>query len=116
MVNDSIPLWIKNMMRQNPAKARYYLQKIVATPKWADCAKMALIEGEVRRRRQRGEPVVCDHVVPLISDYACGLHCEDNLQVITEAENLKKSNKVWPDCWWEQQEMNLGGQLQLPFK
>ena len=38
-----------------------------------------------------------DHIVPVSSPLVCGLHCEDNLQVITEAENKKKNNLIWPD-------------------
>jgi len=35
-----------------------------------------------------------DHIVPLISDFVCGLNTSDNLQVITAEENRRKSNKV----------------------
>jgi len=33
-----------------------------------------------------------DHIVPLVNDFVCGLHCEDNLDVITASDNRKKSN------------------------
>jgi len=35
-----------------------------------------------------------DHIVPLQSNVACGLHCEDNLRVITAEENLRKGNTL----------------------
>lgn len=42
-----------------------------------------------------------DHIVPLISKNVCGLHTEDNLQLLLPTENRKKKNSWWPDMFVE---------------
>lgn len=68
------------------------------TPGWANLRAVGKIYGRMRRlNRQAGYiKYVVDHIVPLHSDLVCGLHCEDNLQVITKVENDSKQNTFWP--------------------
>lgn len=34
-----------------------------------------------------------DHIIPLIHEKVCGLHCPNNLQLLTKSENSSKGNK-----------------------
>ena len=69
-----------------------------ATPPWVtaeqkrEMRELYLIAQ--RMTKTTGERYVVDHIVPLISDEVCGLHVPWNLRVITQEENLKKSNKL----------------------
>ena len=69
-----------------------------ATPLWAN----QFIIGEAYHlAKLRGK--VCggkwhvDHIVPMNSKIVCGLHVEHNLRVIPGAENIRKSNRHWPN-------------------
>ena len=44
--------------------------------------------------KMTGERYVVDHIIPLLNDSVCGLHVPWNLRVMTQEENLKKSNKL----------------------
>lgn len=75
-----------------------YARKRSATPKWANIEAMtAFYEQAQLFTNLTGIKYQVDHVIPLQSPYVCGLHCEDNLAVITADENVKKGNRWWPD-------------------
>lgn len=69
-----------------------------ATPKWLTRAQKSQIRHiyqiAITMSQTTGEQYVVDHIVPLRSDEVCGLHVPWNLRVITQEENLKKSNKL----------------------
>jgi 5-methylcytosine-specific restriction endonuclease McrA len=68
-----------------------------ATPKWLTPAeRLQMRELYVQARKLTEltrERYVVDHIVPLRGGSVCGLHVPWNLRVITQEENLKKSNK-----------------------
>lgn len=69
-----------------------------ATPKWLTPQQKTeirqLYQIAITMSKTTGERYVVDHIVPLLSDEVCGLHVPWNLRVITQEENLKKSNKL----------------------
>lgn len=69
-----------------------------ATPKWLSRKQRSeirqLYQIAITMTQTTGEQYVVDHIVPLRSDEVCGLHVPWNLRVITQEENLKKSNKL----------------------
>lgn len=68
-----------------------------ATPPWANRSEIKKFYSEAKRlEKKTGIPHHVDHIYPLSSPYLCGLHVETNLQILTEEENAKKSNRVWP--------------------
>lgn len=82
--------------------ARYRASKLRATPLWAKtefeefCIE-EIYKLSVIRTNSTGIRHSVDHIVPLNSKIVCGLHCVDNLRVITLSENSSKSNRYWPD-------------------
>lgn len=95
------PTWIANKLNSpNPIRRRSGLRRLaewLATPRWANKKAIRELYREAARRSQYGTRHTVDHIVPLRQPWVCGLHCEDNLQVITEAANRKKGNHWWPD-------------------
>ena len=69
-----------------------------ATPPWITAeqklAMRKLYLQAMELTKITGEKYVVDHIIPLINPEVCGLHVPWNLRVITQEENLKKSNKL----------------------
>ncbi len=62
-------------------------------PVWAD--KNAIKEMYIKARQLTAETGVkheVDHIIPSNHELVCGLHVENNLQILTETENITKSN------------------------
>ena len=69
-----------------------------ATPKWLTAEDKMEIRLKYRlaieMSRRTGIPHAVDHDLPLNGETVCGLHVPSNLRVITQTENLEKSNKL----------------------
>jgi hypothetical protein len=71
-----------------------------ATPLWLTRRQKSetrqLYQIAITMTQTTGEQYVVDHIYPLRSEVVCGLHVPWNLRVVTQVENLKKSNSL-PD-------------------
>lgn len=67
--------------------------RIAATPKWANRYCILIIY-----RLAVAFKMEVDHIYPLQSARGCGLHVEDNLQLLPARENRQKHNH-WPDAY-----------------
>jgi len=69
-----------------------------ATPKWLTAEHKLEIRLKYRLAielsRRLGVPHAVDHIIPLQGEEVCGLHVPWNMEVITQEQNLKKSNKL----------------------
>lgn len=85
-------IWVRADTKARRRKHR------VATPPWLTRAQKteirALYQAAITLTKTTGEQYVVDHIVPLRSPDVCGLHVPWNLRVVTQVENLKKSNKL----------------------
>lgn len=81
------------VIREKGSRRRAH--KLKATPKWADRKKiMEFYYLAERLTEETGVIHHVDHIYPLQSDEVCGLHCEFNLNVITQFENIQKLNHM----------------------
>lgn len=79
---------------ENARRAR----KMAAAPSWANSKEIKWIYRHASLLNCWGGPrAQVDHIVPLTSDLVCGLHCEQNLQILWSHENQSKGNHHWPD-------------------
>lgn len=73
---------------------------VKAMPAWANENKISeMYKARLFAEEVFGVSIHVDHIVPLNSKLVCGLHCEDNLQLLTQVENTRKLNRRWPDMW-----------------
>ena len=96
--------WKKeNPDKKNANEAKRYTVKKLRLPCWITKESLFFIEEAYNlaqlRSNMTGLTWNVDHIVPLQGKTVSGLHCPENLQVITAKDNLEKSNK-WD---WDEQ-------------
>ena len=82
----------------NLARWRAYDDKLkMATPPWAiaDDIRMYYEVADVLSRG--GVKFHVDHMLPVRGKTVCGLHVQDNLQVIPALQNWRKGNRIQPE-------------------
>jgi len=83
---------------EHTARVRYYkLLRKKATPKWANFDAIMDIYKQAKKLTQKtGILHEVDHIIPLQNHLVCGLHVENNLQILTREQNRKKFNHFEP--------------------
>jgi 5-methylcytosine-specific restriction endonuclease McrA len=88
----------ENNDRVNFNQALRRVKKIGGYIQYANFKKIKwFYEESARLTIETGIEHHVDHIIPLSNKYICGLHHEDNLQILTESENSKKCNKYTPE-------------------
>ena len=77
---------------------KWIVQRIIATPPWADFVKIKAVYDEAARLTfETGIYHDVDHEIPLNHPLVCGLHVHNNLRPFPAKANNAKSNRYCPE-------------------
>lgn len=98
-VSASFKAWAEaNPTKLREKSMRRHASKLRATPAWLTDTHVAEMEAfyaeAARLTAETGIPHEVDHIIPLRSNRACGLHVPCNLQVLTSKANRSKGNRL----------------------
>lgn len=86
----------KNKSRFTAYAANRRARLLNATPSWADKEQIVGTYKLARYLSEKyGKEIHVDHIVPLNNNKVCGLHVEDNLQLLYAEDNIAKSNTFY---------------------
>lgn len=109
----------QNQSRDQAYRRTYEAMKDQACPSWANAPEIHLAiaahyEHAAWLSNATGGKFQVDHIIPIHSDFVCGLHVPWNLQVLEASDNAAKGSRWWPgqlDCqkgrgvdhqWWNE--------------
>ena len=107
------PVWLAKQDPEDPNLNKNYRRSVLyyralykAWPDWcADDPEFKRIYDLAKTLCNYGIEVHVDHIVPVCSDIVCGLHVPWNLTIMKAEDNLRKSNKWWPDHPFENMDL-----------
>ena len=103
LIQNRVERWRQNNPGKERAKKRMReIQKINACPPWA---QLGSVRKEILAHYLHAEwlesvteeKMHVDHIVPLCSDFVCGLHVPANLMVLSAKDNQSKNAYWWPE-------------------
>lgn len=91
-------IYDNNRPRERARHNMYYSKRREAKPKWLTSIQKAMLQEfydiASARQMQTGIKYHVDHILPINGENSCGLHVPWNLQILTEAENCAKKNRI----------------------